>query len=151
MEKIMAGLRILSRDHGRLPMQWSAAPHAGFTTGKPWMRVHDEYPSLNVEVQARDEGSVLTFYKMLLKLRKRKQALSKGLFTLYDRGGMETMVYTKTLGSAKLLVVLNWTMERQTYDVPADLTTSTVILAANGSAKIGVLEPYEAVVYEISE
>lgn len=28
-----------ARDHGRTPVQWDSSPHAGFTSGSPWMRV----------------------------------------------------------------------------------------------------------------
>ena len=31
-------LRPMSRDNARTPVQWDAGPHAGFTTGTPWLR-----------------------------------------------------------------------------------------------------------------
>lgn len=54
MNKVVASLRRTARDHGRLPMQWSSEKQTGFTTGTPWMRVHDEYATLNVEKQVVD-------------------------------------------------------------------------------------------------
>ena len=33
----------LGRDPQRTPMQWSAAAHAGFTTGAPWLRLADDW------------------------------------------------------------------------------------------------------------
>ena len=30
-------LRTMGRDNARTPMQWDAGPHAGFTTGEPWL------------------------------------------------------------------------------------------------------------------
>ena len=28
-------------------MQWDASPHAGFTTGIPWLPVNPSYPEIN--------------------------------------------------------------------------------------------------------
>jgi oligo-1,6-glucosidase len=36
----LAGLRAMSRDNAGTPVQWDASPHAGFTTGTPWLPVH---------------------------------------------------------------------------------------------------------------
>ena len=33
----------MSRDNARTPMQWDASPHAGFTTGTPWIAVNPNY------------------------------------------------------------------------------------------------------------
>ena len=44
----------LGRDPERTPMQWSAAPNAGFTAGTPWLPVAADYRETNVETQRRD-------------------------------------------------------------------------------------------------
>lgn len=59
-----------SRDNARTPMQWADAPHAGFTTGTPWLKVNPDYPSINAETQMTDPDSVRSFYKKLIALRK---------------------------------------------------------------------------------
>ena len=59
-----------SRDNARTPMQWSHEKEAGFTTGKPWLKVNPNYTEINVEDQLKDEDSVLHFYKKLIALRK---------------------------------------------------------------------------------
>ncbi|KAF5339315.1 hypothetical protein D9611_009770 [Ephemerocybe angulata] len=64
-----------ARDHARVPMQWSAAPHAGFTTGTPWMRVNEDYENWNAESQGHDADSVRTFWKDLLRIRKENSLL----------------------------------------------------------------------------
>ncbi|KAI0595709.1 glycoside hydrolase family 13 protein [Biscogniauxia sp. FL1348] len=83
LERTMHGLRILARDHARLPFQWDASsPHAGFSSGAaPWMRVHDNYREVNAAAQARDPASVLSFYRAVLRLRK-----SRGLRGLFVFG-----------------------------------------------------------------
>ena len=43
----------LGRDPVRTPMQWSAAPNAGFSTGKPWLPLPWRLQDVNVEDAAR--------------------------------------------------------------------------------------------------
>ena len=59
-----------SRDNARTPMQWSTAPHAGFTTGTPWLALNPNYQEINVAEQEAREDSVLSYYKKLIALRK---------------------------------------------------------------------------------
>ena len=59
-----------SRDNARTPMQWNAAEHAGFTTGKPWLAVNPNYREINVAEQEGRADSVLQYYRKLIALRK---------------------------------------------------------------------------------
>ena len=52
-----------SRDSARTPVQWSAEENAGFTSGKPWFYINDNYVDVNVAAQENDENSVLYFYR----------------------------------------------------------------------------------------
>ncbi|WWD19399.1 hypothetical protein CI109_103859 [Kwoniella shandongensis] len=70
MSDVMDGIRRKARDHGRNPMQWDDTKHGGFTSGEPWMRVHDDYPDWNVVKQKDDPESVLSFWKKMLAFRK---------------------------------------------------------------------------------
>ena len=54
-------------------MQWNSEPHAGFTTGSPWMRVNDDYKFCNVAAQVGSKTSVLSFWKEMLALRKKDE------------------------------------------------------------------------------
>ncbi|KAK6361001.1 hypothetical protein TWF730_007116 [Orbilia blumenaviensis] len=66
-----SSIRKVARDHGRTPMQWDDSLNAGFSTArKPWMRVNDNYPSLNAQSQEGDPNSALEFWRRILKLRK---------------------------------------------------------------------------------
>ncbi len=59
-----------SRDNARTPMQWSAAEHAGFSTGKPWLVVNPNYKKINAAEQETRKDSVLQYYRRLIALRK---------------------------------------------------------------------------------
>lgn len=65
-------------EHIRTPMQWSAEPNAGFTSGKSWAAANKGFESQNVEKQAADTGSLLNLYKKLIHLRNEHPALATG-------------------------------------------------------------------------
>ena len=69
------------RDNARTPMQWSAAPLAGFTAGPAaWIKVNHNSTRINMEAQQADNHSVLAFYRQLLAFRKNTQVLREGTF-----------------------------------------------------------------------
>jgi oligo-1,6-glucosidase/alpha-glucosidase len=71
---------LLNRDECRLPMQWDAGEHAGFSipTATPWLAAHPNSPRVNVAAQHVDPGSLLNCYRSLLTLRKESHALHSG-------------------------------------------------------------------------
>ena len=104
-EKNLPG-RGLGRDPERTPMQWSAEPAAGFTTGEPWLPVADDYASNNVLAQRSDPGSMLTLHRALLDLRRREPALHVGDWAPVDADG-SVLAYLRSHGDTRFLVALN--------------------------------------------
>ncbi len=59
-----------SRDNARTPFPWNDGANAGFTTGKPWLKVNPSYPTVNAAAERQDPLPVLAYYKKLVALRK---------------------------------------------------------------------------------
>ena len=70
----------VGRDPQRTPMQWDDSPHAGFTTGEPWLPVASDYLDINVGRERNDPASMLTLYRRLIELRKAESALTLGAY-----------------------------------------------------------------------
>ncbi|HEY9055150.1 MAG TPA: alpha-amylase family glycosyl hydrolase [Rectinemataceae bacterium] len=68
----------LGRDPERRPMPWNGGPGSGFTRGEPWLPLEPGYEHDNVEAQARDPGSMLSWYRRLLSLRRSRASLRRG-------------------------------------------------------------------------
>ena len=67
-------------------VQWTADPHAGFTTGTPWMRVNDDYADgWNVQAQLGDNASVHAFYQHVLGYRKKSDLLVSPIRSITPR------------------------------------------------------------------
>ncbi|GJC95800.1 alpha amylase [Colletotrichum higginsianum] len=123
LDCVMDSINMLGRDNARIPMQWDATPFAGFTNGKDgaWMRVHDEYADINVAKQEAEPGSVLNFWREMLRLRKEEgELLTHGAFELYDEENEQTFVYRKTRGDRSAVVALNFTNKEQEVRIPGE-------------------------------
>lgn len=64
----------------RRPMQWTAGPRAGFTTGTPWEPLNANYAQYNVATMEADPASLLNHYKKLIGLRTTSEILRKGYY-----------------------------------------------------------------------
>ena len=71
----------LSRDPERTPMLWDNSEHAGFTDGRPWLRIDKSFSRDNVQIQKEDKYSMLRLYKRLLELRQKEPSLLNGHYT----------------------------------------------------------------------
>jgi alpha-glucosidase len=101
------------RDPARTPMQWTRGPNAGFTAGKVWLPVCDDYPAVNVENQADDRYSLLCLYKDLIRIRKGKKALYEGEYKPVLIGLPGIYAYYRIHGKEKIFVALNFTGKRK--------------------------------------
>jgi trehalose synthase len=84
-------LAIEGRYSVRAPMQWSAEPHAGFTTADEPCRplVEDGpfgYAEVNVTAQRRDPHSLLNWMERLIRRRRECPELGWGAWSLLDAG-----------------------------------------------------------------
>ncbi|KAL4755732.1 glycoside hydrolase family 13 protein [Aspergillus foveolatus] len=152
-ERIMDGLRVLARDHSRLPMQWDNSPEAGFTTGVPWMRTHDLYREINVKKQEGDPDSVLSFWKKVLLLRKKYRHLFiHGAFEVLDFDNLDTFCFIKSRGEQRALVVLNFSAAEQLF-TQTEMAANMELLVGNyAEADLREkLRPYEGRIYIRSE
>jgi len=98
------------RDPQRTPMLWDASPHAGFTTGEPWLPVSPGYLEMNVAAQTQSPTSLLSLYKRLLRFRNQSAILKNGDY--HSTSNIATIYsYERSLGKDKLLVLLNFSDE----------------------------------------
>jgi alpha-glucosidase len=114
-EKNVPG-RGLGRDPQRTPMQWSAAKNAGFTAGKPWLPIAEDYAQNNVEAERDDPLSILSLYMQLINVRRGEPALEVGELERIDTAG-DLLTYIRRDGESAFLVALNFGSEPQVIDI----------------------------------
>ena len=120
----------LGRDPQRTPMQWSAAPFAGFSAVAPWLPVAPDHAVTNVEAQREDPASMLALHRALLALRRTEPALYLGRFQPVE-GGPEVLAYVRTArtGERSFLVVLNLGHRPQRINAPSAARGGAVALS----------------------
>ena len=137
-------------------MQWNSSKNAGFTEGQPWIGVNENYKRINVEVEERDENSVLNFYKKLIKLKKSNEALIYGVYDLILEEDENIFAYTRTLNNEKFLIIANLTEEKAKYIYEKeklnskDLILNNYEVCAHENLTEFTLKPYECRVYKLS-
>jgi oligo-1,6-glucosidase len=152
-EQVLDGLRAMSRDNARTPMQWNAAPDAGFTDGRPpWLAVNPNYQEINAAQAVRDPDSVFEHYRRLIELRHTEPALAHGSFTMVLPEHRQIYAFRRTLDEVELLVLGNFSAEVLPIPadpelVPADWATAELVLGNYPDAADWALRPWEARVY----
>lgn len=152
-EELLANLRNTARDHARTPMQWSAAPHGGFTTGTPWLAVNPNHAEVNAEVQRADPSSTFHHHRRLIALRRAEPALVHGAFRDLDPEHPQVFAYSRTLGDDAFIVLVNLSSSPCEYHLPAGVRLGEPVLhngsgqaAAAGSTTLH-LAPWQATVH----
>ena len=138
-----------SRDSARTPVQWSNEENAGFTTGKPWFYVNENYKEVNVAAQENDENSILNFYRKAIALRKELSSVKNGNYKEYGKGSASFYTYSRENENEKLLVVCSFVGKTKTWKAPRgfDLSTAELILCNYEMSNRETLSPYECRVY----
>ena len=138
-----------SRDSSRTLMQWDATANGGFTTGKPWFYVNDNYKEINVARQDGDRDSILNFYRLAIGLRKRLSCVRWGKYREYSKGSGWLYQYSMQDDRQRILVVCSFSDQTKKYKAPDGfyLDTGKLLLCNYSDPDPAVLKPYETRVY----
>jgi oligo-1,6-glucosidase len=145
--------RRFGRDNARTPMQWDTSAHGGFTpaAATPWLVVNPNYKEINAAAELTDLHSVLQYTKAAIALHRANLAFTYGDYTDLDPANPQVYAYTRTLGDARFLIVLNFSRNRAEFQVPSTIKLGKRVLGNLHTADQGIpalsLEPWEARVY----
>ena len=150
-EELMESIYAKTRDNARTPMQWDTTEQAGFTTGKPWMKVNPNYTEINAAEQVDCEDSIFNYYRKLIQLRKELPVLTDGKFTMLDMDHDQIFAYLRDNGEDKLLVVCNFYGNTVEYAVSEKAEDLELLIGnyTEENMQTDVLRPYEARIYRI--
>jgi alpha-glucosidase len=107
------------RSRCRTPMQWDDSPNAGFSTGRPWLRLAPNARTRNVAKEAEDPDSVLATYNRLLTFRRTSRALQRGGMTRLDSRDPDVLAWSRGSGDDACLVVVSFVGEDRSIDLEA--------------------------------
>ncbi|NNJ89009.1 MAG: alpha-glucosidase [Eudoraea sp.] len=155
LEEYLINLKFASRDNGRTPMQWDSTIHAGFSSGTPWLPVNDNYKTINVASQNADPQSCLNHFRKMVQLRKDEPVLVYGQYELLIPEHEQVYAYTRELNGEKVLVMLNFSSEVATVEIPVKENLEELYI--NNYEQIFLkdrvlsMEPYQAFIYSLTK
>lgn len=151
-EKALEELRMMSRDNARTPMQWSDEDNAGFTKGKPWLKVNPTYSFINVKKDLEDETSIIHTYKKLLDMRKKHPVMVYGDYEPIMENYENVVAYTRQYENEKWLMIFNFQSNTQEVKLPDILKDDkNQLIMSNYSDNVSnVLKPYEGRIYRLN-
>ncbi|KAI9756267.1 MAG: hypothetical protein M4579_003934 [Chaenotheca gracillima] len=165
-------LQTKSRDHARLPMQWSSAPNAGFCSpdARPWIRPNDDFSHVNVAAQMSTPDrsdtplSVWQYWQRGLSARKtNKDVFVYGDFKQLDEAHENVFAYlrigqTKEVGT--WIIVLNFSGTDVSWEIPTEVKVGSWIAGTYDGHNSGkpekategtmILQPWEGVLGKCS-
>ena len=152
-DEIMASIYAKGRDNARTPMQWDSTENAGFTTGKPWLKVNKNYKFINVEDCLQDKDSIFYHYKKLIDIRKHNDTIIYGDYKLLLPEDKNVFAYSRELNGDKIVVVCNSYNKEINLNFKEDFNNVEILLSNYKDSSILMkdlkLRPYEAIMYRV--
>ena len=146
-EQALKFVQFFSRDNARTPMQWSTDKNAGFSTGKTWLPVNENYIKVNADVESEDKDSVLSWYKQLVKLRGQHEELISGTYEEILTDSEELFAFVRKLNDTELTIIVNFSLNN--VELPKELTGKTIILdSETDNINTKALRPMEVRIVE---
>ena len=166
-EEALAAVSAYSRDNTRTPMQWSDEPHAGFTSGTPWMKENENYPQINAKASMADPDSLWHFYRKMICLRKEarfRDTFVYGAFDPYLEEEHNLMAYFRRsvrkgslpdlkADTPELLIAVNMQSEKREMKLPGPVKQLLLDNCSGAEIRDGsvLLGPWQAVVLEMQK
>ncbi|WP_164104370.1 alpha-amylase family glycosyl hydrolase [Candidatus Laterigemmans baculatus] len=125
VEKNLPGIG-MGRDPQRTPMQWNAAPQAGFSDHEPWLPIAADAAERNVTVARETPGSLLRLYRRLIELRQEQPALSIGSYSPLPTEG-DVLAYVRREADHRFIIVLNLGSEPARVEPPLEICGSIAL------------------------
>ena len=115
--ELITSINAKGRDNARHPMQWDRQLNAGFSSVEPWLPVHPNYPTVNVEDALADENSLFYTYKQLIQLRKKYDVIVYGNYRAIKTNNPLVLAYQRFDQNDVVTVVVNFSNTTQQYSL----------------------------------
>jgi oligo-1,6-glucosidase len=148
-------------------MQWTPEPpNAGFCPPdvKPWMRVNDDYPTVNAEVETTRSGEDLSIFQFwaraIANRKKQKEVFVYGAYKLIGDQDEDCPVfaYKRWNEQEAWVVVLNFSGKEERWKLPEIMMVKEWAAGNYSAGKIDqtlsgelVLRPWEGLLGELKK
>lgn len=133
-------------------MSWDDSEHAGFSSAQPWMKVNQDYKTVNVKSEQADPDSVLNYYKKVIALRKDPKYIKTftyGNFIALEDPNEHTLAYLRQGHDQTIMVIANFGAAPVTFDINKEsslLLSSGDVQLCPDCCKVKVAEGSSAII-----
>lgn len=145
MNTFLKAVHWQSRDNARTPMQWDDSANAGFSSGKPWIPIQENYTSINVAAAENDPHSILHFYRKIIAFRKAHPTLIYGDYEDLLPQHPQLYHYRRWDAHLEYLVIHNFSDDAVNWQKPTG--NYTLQIGNYTNPIVGKLAPWESRVY----
>lgn len=142
-----------TRDNARTLMQWSDEENGGFTKGKPWNIICDNYKEINVKKEIEDEDSILHYYRKVIRIRlwsEYRQVICFGKYIQLEKEHDKLYAYYRIYRNKRILVLCNLTDKEFDLDsIKINNQVKIIISNYNRKEYLKHFMPFEAYVLEV--
>jgi maltose alpha-D-glucosyltransferase / alpha-amylase len=155
------------RNGVRTPMQWTPDRNGGFSRCDPARlylpMIMDPvygYEAVNVEAQSRSLGSLLSWTKRLIAVRKSSKVFGRGSLSFIRPANRSVLVYVRQYENEVVLCVANLSRSAQAAEidlspwrgrVPLEMLGRTTFPAIKGDPYLITLQPYGFYWFQLCE
>ncbi len=135
------------RDNVRTPIQWDSSENAGFTKGKPWLKMNPNFKEINSVTDKSSSKSIFNYYKELIAYRKGNDDLIYGELHILEKE-KNLFVYNRVGSNEKYCILLNMNGHEKQYSI--DLKSTELIMSnypsIQNTDEIVHLRPWESMI-----
>ncbi|MCI8516399.1 MAG: alpha-glucosidase [Hungatella sp.] len=153
-EEALRFVNLRSRDNARTPFPWNKDRYGGFSRTKPWLGMTEEYPAVNAADQTGRPGSVLEFYREMIRFRQKgpcRECLIYGDIEPVD-SSREVIAYRRYTEKETVYCWFNLGGRETEEKLPE--VSAKLIWKTGGEVRIRgnrlLLEPYQSVMVRTS-
>lgn len=148
MEHFLTLVHSQSRDNARTPMQWSGDEHGGFSNVQPWIKTNPNYQQINVASQENDPGSILNYYRQMIRYRKENPTLIYGDYQCVMENDPNMYIYERWDDQHRFLIALNMSDHDVTVELPGDGEWDLRVGNYKETNKSNAMRPWEAKIFK---
>ncbi|CAM4310330.1 glycoside hydrolase family 13 protein [Zobellia nedashkovskayae] len=156
LEAFLKDEKRAGRDNSRTPMQWDTKLNSGFSEGKTWLKVNENFKEgINVAEQEPEKDSVLNYFRSMVQVRKNHLALVYGDYRILLADNEQIYAYLRTWENERFVVLLNFSSKRSSVTVDEVDFDKAHLIISNDDAENNKtdnnfeLTSYQAVIYKV--
>ncbi|MGD7023707.1 glycoside hydrolase family 13 protein [Rossellomorea vietnamensis] len=151
-EEALHFMNLRSRDNSRTPFHWNSREYGGFSQVEPWLRMNENFTTINVEQQEHDQDSILNFYKKVIAVRQSNESLIYGDIEPLLEDHPTIIAYKRKMNEEAVYCYFNFSSEEQSIK-PAP--SYDEVLLNNYQEEVPesefILKPYQALLLSKKE